>query len=433
MNDKQKKQNVLLYTVVIFCLFINKFFENCVSYAIITGLRMNRSGLMTNNDKQFSKWVAVWGNAISTTDRLPAAYAKDITLRYPFKSVFSGNKIRIRLSNITGTENVKVSKLFIAKAISDSAVDTAVIVPLTFEGERSFEIAAGEEVLTDEVSFDVTAGDRLSVSLYFADYTQMNAGTRITGPISKGFYAYGDESENGELDPNFSKAFSWVYFVSEVDLFTEEKNHALVCFGDSITAQSWPDYLAMRAWRDGFRDISIIRRAASGTRILREYDCITYVSYGMKGEKRLHEFETAGADRVIIQHGINDIIHPVGVELNRFRPMSDLPTAKEMADAVESMYIKKCRDLGLSVYSGTLLPIFGWRTYADFREDIKNEYNEWLRSSDKFDGCIDFAKVLADPSDPRRFAEGFDSGDHLHPSDKAYKAMADAVPDELLR
>ena len=38
--------------------------------------------------------------------------------------------------------------------------------------------------------------------------------------------------------------------------------------------------------------------------------------------------EVAGADAVLIQHGINDIIHPVGIEVNPFRPWSDLPTAQ---------------------------------------------------------------------------------------------------------
>ena len=34
---------------------------------------------------------------------------------------------------------------------------------------------------------------------------------------------------------------------------------------------------------------------------------------------------------------------------------------------------------------------------------------------------------------PEAFAEGFDSGDHLHPSDKAYERMAMTVPDILLK
>ena len=72
---------------------------------------------------------------------------------------------------------------------------------------------------------------------------------------------------------------------------------------------------------------AIIRRAVSGTRILRQYDCITYQAYGLKGATRFPiEMNVAGATDVIIQHGINDIIHPVGEDVNPFRPWSDLPT-----------------------------------------------------------------------------------------------------------
>ena len=60
---------------------------------------------------------------------------------------------------------------------------------------------------------------------------------------------------------------------------------------------------------------AIVRRAASGTRILRQYNNITYDSYGLKGATRFpREAKVSGADTIIIQHGINDIIHPVGVE-----------------------------------------------------------------------------------------------------------------------
>ena len=70
---------------------------------------------------------------------------------------------------------------------------------------------------------------------------------------------------------------------------------------------------------------------------------------------------------MIIQHGINDIIHPVGEEVNRFRPWSDMPKTQDLIDGVEEIYIKHARKLGLQVWSGTLLPICGWRTYADNR------------------------------------------------------------------
>ena len=375
------------------------------------------------NRKSFSKWVSCWGNATSITDRKEAVYAKDITLRYPMRIVFNGDKLRFRFSNLTGTEPVRVSGACIdcKKAIM-------------FEGESSVEIAPGTEITSDEIIYDVTAGDTIEISMYFEDFTQMNAGTLITGPLSKGRYSYGNFLWETELPADLTRNTNWFYFLNTIDIFTEEKNHALICYGDSITAQSWPDYLAIRAWDGGFHDVAVIRRAVSGTRILRQYDCITYQAYGLKGATRFPvEMNVAGAKTVIIQHGINDIIHPVGIEVNQFRPWEDMPTFEDLKNGVENIYVKYAKELGLEVWSATLLPIWGWRTYAKFRDDLRNQFNDWLRESDEFEGCVDFDKALRDVNRPEAFAEGFDSGDHLHPSESAYERMAQTVPDILLK
>lgn len=373
------------------------------------------------NKTIFSKWVACWGNATSITDRRECVYAKDITLRYPVKMCFDGNKLRFHFSNLTGGEDVRITKAYVNDRL------------ITLLGKKEILIPKGEEVTSDEVLIDIKAGETVNVSMYLGDYTQMNAGTLITGPLSNGKYAYGDFAQDADFPKELSRNTNWFYFLNTIDILTEEDKYALVCYGDSITAQSWPDYLALRAKDLGCSKVAVIRRAVSGTRILREYDCITYAAYGLKGAKRFPvEMNVAGAKSVIIQHGINDIIHPVGEEVNIFRPMSDMPTVEELQNGVEKIYVEHARKLGLNVWSGTLLPIYGWRTYEDFREDIRAEYNEWLRKSDIFDGCVDFDKAVRDDSNPLKFAEGFDSGDHLHPSEAAYKAMAECVPIELL-
>lgn len=375
------------------------------------------------NRKSFSKWVSCWGNATSITDRKEAVYAKDITLRYPMRIVFNGDKLRFRFSNLTGTEPVRVS---------GACIDCKKAI--TFEGESSVEIAPGTEITSDEIIYDVTAGDTIEISMYFEDFTQMNAGTLITGPLSKGRYSYGNFLWETELPADLTRNTNWFYFLNTIDIFTEEKNHSLICYGDSITAQSWPDYLAIRAWDGGFHDVAVIRRAVSGTRILRQYDCITYQAYGLKGATRFPvEMNVAGAKAVIIQHGINDIIHPVGIEVNQFRPWEDMPTFEDLKNGVENIYVKYAKELGLEVWSATLLPIWGWRTYAKFRDDLRKQFNDWLRESDEFEGCVDFDKALRDVNRPEAFAEGFDSGDHLHPSESAYERMAQTVPDILLK
>nr|MCR4822349.1 lipase [Treponema sp.] len=270
------------------------------------------------SDLHFTKWVACWGNATSITDRKEARYAKDLTLRYPVRLVFSGSKLRFHFSNLTGTEEVKITQAFVA--LKDEKSDYHP-VKITLNHKERIPLPPGQEVLSDEIDFPVKAGQTIEISMYFADFTQMNAGTFVTGPLSKGLFAYGNFSAQKDFPDDLSRNTNWFYFLNTVDVFTEEKNHALVCFGDSITAQSWPDYLAMRAWNKGFHNVAVIRRAVCGTRILREYNCITYAAYGLKGETRFPiELNVAGASAVIIQHGINDIIHPVGLEVNKFRP-----------------------------------------------------------------------------------------------------------------
>jgi len=372
-----------------------------------------------NNNTDNKKWVACWGNATSITNRREATYAKDLTLRYPIRMCFSGSMLRFRFSNLTGTEPVKLSKLFVGHT------------PITFHGERNITLMPGKETESDAISYNVNRGDTINVSFYLADFTQMNSGTLITGPLSKGSYAYGDYTDTDELPINLSRNTNWFYFLNTIDILTSTDNHAIVCYGDSITAQSWPDYMALQAFGS---NAAIIRRAVSGTRILRQYDCITYQAYGLKGATRFPiEMKVAGATDVIIQHGINDIIHPVGTDVNPFRPWSDLPTVEEMEHGVEDIYVKPAKAMGLKVWSGTLLPIYGWRTYNEDREKMRQEFNEWLRTSPIFDGCIDFDVAVRSVTNPKAFAEGYDSGDHLHPSERAYETMAHAAIHKLIR
>ena len=100
-----------------------------------------------------------------------------------------------------------------------------------------------------------------------------------------------------------------------------------------------------------------------------------------------------------------------------------MPTVEEMEEGVEDIYVKPAKAMGLKVWSGTLLPIYGWRTYNEEREQMRQAFNEWLRTSPVFDGCIDFDAAVRGTGNPKAFADGYDSGDHLHPSERAYEAM----------
>jgi len=369
-------------------------------------------------------WASVWGNAVSVAENRPESFSRNITLRYPIHSRFAGDALRITFDNYCGTEPITIAKTTV---LLDGR-----FYPVSFAGQASVTIPAGENAVSDPVVCAVKADEKFEVSFYLQDFTQMRSMVFTRGPLSIGSYAIGDQTMTETFPIEISRNTHYFYFLSNVSVHTDARNRTVVCYGDSITAQDWPDYLTLRCREEGYDHTAIIRRATSGSRILREYTCITYESYGLQGDHRFpHEVPTDGADTVLIQQGINDIIHPVGVEVNPFRPMSDLPTVEELIEGMK-YYIKEARSYGYKVYVGTLLPIEGWRTYAPFREVMRNAFNDWIRTTDLIDGCVDFDRALCDPENPSAFLPEFDSGDHLHPSAKGYKAMADAVLKEIL-
>lgn len=370
-------------------------------------------------------WAAIWGNAVSIGENRPESYGKNITLRYNIYSPFAGEAVRVTFDNYCGTEPITISR--------SSFYTGERFVPLTFGGKESVTVTAGERVISDEMQVKVEAGTISYVSFYLGDFTQLRSAVYTSGPLTKGVYAVGDYTYEKDIPIAVSRGTNIFYFLSNVSVYTSCENRTIVCYGDSITAQDWPDYLNLRLKEEGYTHTAAIRRATSGSRILREYDCLTYASYGLMGSKRFfHEVPTDGADTVLIQQGINDIIHPVGVEVNPFRPMSDLPTARELIEGLKR-YIEQARSYNYKVYVGTLLPIKGWRTYAPFRDELKDAYNDFIRTTDLIDGVVDFDRALRNPQDVEAFQERYDSGDHLHPSALGYKRMAEEVPADMLK
>ena len=376
-------------------------------------------------NREYTKWVAMWGNAVSIIENKPEAYSKNITLRYPIYCPFDGDKIRLTFDNYCGTEKIRIERTTV---LADGE-----FIETSFGGNAYVEILPGEQVTSDEISVQIKAYETIYISFYLADYTQMRSSTYIQGPLSGGQYSLGDATKTFVLDKDISRKTNIYYFLSNISIHTDEDNSAIVCYGDSITAQDWPDYLVLMLKEVGINNRSVIRRATSGSRILRQYSCITYESYGLMGKNRFdHEVPTDGAEMVIIQQGINDIIHPVGTDVNPFRPMSDLPTVQELIDGL-NWYIGQARAYGYKVVLGTLLPIEGWRTYADFREELKNAFNDYMRSCDTVQGVIDFDVATRDNDNPKSFAAGMDSGDHLHPSAKGYETMAQAALEYIIK
>ena len=88
---------------------------------------------------------------------------------------------------------------------------------------------------------------------------------------------------------------------------------------------------------------------------------------------------------------------------------------------------------------GTLTPFVGSHEQyggdygTPWGEQQRQAVNQWIRTAGAFDGVVDFDRATADPTEPDRLYPPYDSGDHLHPGDAGYAAMADAIDlDQLL-
>lgn len=75
----------------------------------------------------------------------------------------------------------------------------------------------------------------------------------------------------------------------------------------------------------------------------------------------------------------------------------------------------------------TITPFKGWNSYTEELESVRQAVNAFIRTSDDFDAVVDFDAVIRDPADPQRIRPDYDEGDHLHPGDKGFEAMAKAV------
>jgi lysophospholipase L1-like esterase len=71
---------------------------------------------------------------------------------------------------------------------------------------------------------------------------------------------------------------------------------------------------------------------------------------------------------------------------------------------------------------------YGGAAYFDAQGEEKRErVNAWIRTAKDFDGVIDFDAAIRDPAMPIKIRVSYDSGDHLHPNDEGYKAMAATI------
>lgn len=382
-------------------------------------------------------WAAAWSSAqmVPVNDQVvPHEWLEDATLRQVVRVGLSGPRVRLRLSNAHGTSPLAIGGVTIARSADNrtAQIEAASVAAVSFGGRPATVIPAGTEMWSDPVEFAVTAGTDLAVSLYLPEPPASPTGH--PGSRATTWFVHGDLVAAKDL-PGAQTAPRWL-MIAGIEVFAPEAR-AVAVLGDSITDgfgvqpdtnARWTDRLAERLRSDpAFRQVAVLNAGIGGNRLLLD---------GL-GPNALARFERdvlsqPGVTHLIVLEGVNDL----GV-LTRDGPATPEQHRALVEQATEALrqIVLRARSRGLKAIGGTILPFGTSTTYhppAETEVD-RQAINAWIRAPGNFDAAIDFDAALRDPADPSRLNPSLDSGDGLHPSLEGYRAMAAAVPLELLR
>jgi lysophospholipase L1-like esterase len=380
-----------------------------------------------------SHWVSTWAaspmaatpSQLASAGDLSAAGFKDQTVREVVWASAGGRSARIRLSNVFGTRPVTFSQLDIGLSAGGAAVAAGTNRPITFAGHAAVTIKPGAEAVSDPIRLNVPAETNLVVSLFTAAAT--GPATYHADAQQDTYLAAGNHAGRDEAGAFTTTNGAW-FFLDDVDV--RATTGAVVALGDSITDgyQStaganarWPNDLARR-FRAAGQGRPVVDEGISGNRLLNGSAC--------SGQSALARFARdvagrSGARYVILMEGINDIGYSRDPGTGCTAPNTNVSAAQIIAGY--QRIITAAHAAGLMIFGATLTPFQGSDYYSAAGEKKRETVNHWIRTSGAFDGVIDFDRAVRDPAAPLELAPAYDSGDHLHPNDAGYQAMANNI------
>lgn len=350
----------------------------------------------------------------------------DTTVRNIVHTSVGGSDVRVRLSNAFGSGPATFDDVRVGRQLSGAATVLGSNRQVTFSGQTSVTIPKGAEALSDPLPGTVPPGINLAISVHWTGFTGAATGhpdaqqTNYASPP-------GDVAGSDNASAFFPNTYGSWYFVDGVILDAPKQTGEVVALGDSITDgyrstvnanRRWPDDLARRLLKyPPARQLSVANEGISANDVTAD----RCPGCGVSAEARLQRdvLSQPGATTVIFLGGINDI-------------GTGAVTSAAQLIAADKQIIALTHADGLRILGGTLTPIRG-AGFSLQQEQIRAAVNQWIRTSGAFDGVVDFDKATRDPADPEAYRPTYDSGDHLHPNDAGYQAMADAVNIAALR
>jgi lysophospholipase L1-like esterase len=406
-------------------------------WAVLAALHVPISAARAASDDWIATWTAspqpVWEPDFLAPVKVPRNLWNQ-TVRQMATVSIGGKRVRVVLSNEYGTMPLAIGAAQVALADKGSAILAGSSKPLTFGGSASVVIPPGAPVVSDPVDLPVPALGTLAVSFFLPGVTPVTTfhwDARQTTYIVAG-------NKVGETDFKADSTVTSRILLSEVLVDRPANARAIVTFGDSITDgdsstvdanHRWPDVLARRLAEAGGPPVAVLNQGISGARVLTDRMGVNALArFDRDVLKHPH------ADTVILMMGINDIGWPDSI----LAPNEKAPTAEDIIAGYRQLiaraHLHNMRIIGVTLtpfedtFKGS--PLEGY--YNPAKEQKRLAVNKWIRESGAFDAVLDFDAVVRDPSRPAHVQAAFDAGDHLHPNDAGYKAMAESIDLRLL-
>jgi len=358
-------------------------------------------------------------------------HLSDQTLRQVARVSLGGARARVVLSNEYGDQAMTVGAANLALAGTAQEIQPDSGRPLTFNGRPGVRIPPGGQAISDPVTMPLPPLAQVAVSLYLPRPTAVS--TFHWDARQKSYVGAGNVVAARGFEP--VGVLTSRAIVSGLLVDSPENAGVVVAFGDSITDgngstmdanRRWPDFLAERL---ASSRVAVLNAGISGARVLKD-------GMGTNASARLARDVLAqpGIRTVVVLLGINDIGWPGSA----FEPDAPAVDAAQVIDGYRQL-IARARAQGVRIVGATLLPFEGALQgtpleghFSPAKDAERRAINAWMRSSGAFDAVADFDALLRDPQHPARLLPAWDSGDHLHPGDAGYQAMAAALSDAVL-
>ncbi|MEO8053495.1 MAG: GDSL-type esterase/lipase family protein, partial [Acidobacteriota bacterium] len=256
------------------------------------------SGLADRAGAADARWVASWtaavhgpypsGNAVGQPDLhfvFPEPFANDQTFRLIIRPDLWGRRVRLRFSNVFGSQAVSFDNVFAGLQESGPSIVYRSNRRVTFaRGQYALNIPAGESVYSEPIDLDFlsntpsweTMGRKLAVSFHVVTesgpmtwHAKAMTTSYLTAPKS------GAHSREESGDAFMYSTTSW-YFLDAMEVFAPSTVKVIAAFGDSITDGTgstlngddrWPDALARRLHATYGTRFSVVNLGIGGNRV----------------------------------------------------------------------------------------------------------------------------------------------------------------------